>query len=198
MIALREITLKDQEMIRTWRNLPEVSRYMYTSHVIGPEEHARWFRRILEDPTRSYWIVAHSGEDVGLVNLYDIDEANRRCWWAFYLASEPARARGAGGFVEYRILEHVFEDRGFNKLCCEVLASNHSVIEMHKRFGFRQEGYFRQHVVKDGRPVDVVSMAILRTEWHSGRPKIQKRLGQIEQRLRERGYTSPAQPVEEG
>lgn len=188
MIALRDLRPEDKEMIRSWRNLPEVAEQMYTSHTIGPEEHERWFRSIEGDPKRAYWVVTHAGRDVGLANLYDIDPAHRRCSWAFYIADKAARARGLGSFLEYRLLQHVFGEHGFRKLSCEVLTTNQSVLEMHKRFGFREEGRYREHVLKDGRPVDVVALAILRPEWESARPAIEKQLEEIKERLRSRGY----------
>ena len=180
MISLRDVRSEDKEMIRNWRNLREVARYMYSDHYITPEEHEKWFENVLKDPTRRYWIITYNGEDVGLANLYDIDNHNRRCYWAFYLASTNIRGKGVGSFVEYSVLQHVFGKLNFNRLCCEVLAFHQAVIDMHKSFGFVQEGYFRQHVMKGGQPVDVVALAIMREEWESRR-------GEIEGRLRAKG-----------
>ncbi len=176
MIALRNVSPDDKEMIRKWRNLPEVSKYMYTDHYITPEEHEKWFQGIFTDYTRRYWVITYDHEDVGLVNLYDIDNRHKRCYWAYYLADSNVRGKGVGSFVEYLILGHVFDELKFDKLCGEVLAFNQSVIDLHKSFGFNQEGYFRQHVIKGDRPMDVVSLAILRKEWESKKPEIEERL----------------------
>jgi UDP-4-amino-4,6-dideoxy-N-acetyl-beta-L-altrosamine N-acetyltransferase len=178
MITLRDIQPEDKDKIRQWRNLPEVSKYMYTDHYITPEEHERWFRWILEDPTCRYWIIVCDGQDVGLVNIYSLDQRNRRCYWAFYVASPDVRGKGVGSFVEYSVLHYVFDELRLNKLCCEVLASNEAVTNMHKGFGFRQEGLFREHVVKSGVPTDIVCLAMLRHEWESLKPDIEGRLRQ--------------------
>ena len=176
MNGLRDRTNADKERVRAWRNLPEIAQHMYTDHTISAEEHERWFRAIAGDKTRRYWIITCDGEDVGLVNLYNIDEANRRCYWAFYVAGENVRGKGVGSFVEYSVLQHVFEERGFHRLCCEVLARNEKVIEMHKNFGFLQEGCLRQHVVKGGVPLDVVSLAILKEDWDRNKQELGQRL----------------------
>ncbi len=68
-IMLREVKPEDEELIRGWRNLPEVARYMFTDHCIAPDEHARWFKEVLNDPQRRLWIISAEGEDVGAVNL---------------------------------------------------------------------------------------------------------------------------------
>lgn len=151
---------------------------MYTDHQITPEEHERWFQKILTDPTRHYWIIVCDGQDVGLVNTYNLDQRNLRCYWAFYVASLDVREKGVGSFIEYSILHYVFDELKLNKLCCEVLTSNKAVTNMHKSFGFQQEGLFREHVVKGGVPVDIVCLAILRREWEILKPDIENRLRQ--------------------
>lgn len=176
MIELRDIRPEDQDMILEWRNRPAVARYMYTDHRITVEEHERWFERIRHDPTCRYWIIVCDGVDVGLVNIYNIDQTNRRCYWAFYVADPDVRGRGVGSFVEYSVLHYVFDEVGLNKLCCEVLASNQAVVDMHRSFGFQQEGLYREHIVKEGQPCDVAALAMLRNEWESLRPTLEERL----------------------
>jgi UDP-4-amino-4,6-dideoxy-N-acetyl-beta-L-altrosamine N-acetyltransferase len=149
---------------------------MYTDHEIGPEEHELWFQHIREDPTCRYWVIVSDDEDVGLVGLTGIDHQNRRCFWTWHLASPSVRGKGVGSFVEYSILRHVFDEMGLNKLCCEVFTFNETVTNMHMGFGFRQEGTFREHIWKDDRPHDIVCLAILRTEWESLKPEIERRL----------------------
>jgi len=176
MIALRDLRPDDEPVILRWRNLPDVARYMYSDHQITPEEHGKWFSSIPDDPKRRYWVIVCDGEDVGLINLYDIDVANSRCFWGFYLASPSMRGKGVGSFAWHSVLRHVFDDLGLNKLCSEVLGFNEQGIKLHARFGFQQEGLFRQHVVKDGEPMDVVRLAILREEWERAREEIEARL----------------------
>ena len=101
---------------------------------------------------------------------------NQRCYWAFYVADPSARGKGVGSFVEYWILQHVFDELGLNKLCCEVLASNEAVTNMHKSFGFQQEGLYREHIIKGGQALDVVALAMLRQEWELVKPRVCERL----------------------
>lgn len=176
MNALRELRDEDRDMIRRWRNLPEVAQYMYTDHAIGPEEHARWFEQVRRDPTCKYWIMVSDGQDVGVVNLSSIDLQNRRCYWAFYIGEPGLRGKGVGAYTEYRVISYVFDELGLNKLCAEVLGFNEPVLKLHAKFGFRQEGILREHVVKGGRPLDVVSIGLLKSEWDTIRPDVQARL----------------------
>ena len=65
------------------------------------------------------------------------------------------------------MLKYVFEELKFNKLVCEVFTSNHNVIKMHEKFGFRREGYFRNHILKNEIYHDVVTLALLQSEWQT-------------------------------
>jgi UDP-4-amino-4,6-dideoxy-N-acetyl-beta-L-altrosamine N-acetyltransferase len=176
MNRLRDIGPGDKEKILCWRNSPEISRYMYADHKITEEEHAKWFRHIFDDRTCKYWIIECDGEDVGLVNIYDLDKHNKRCYWAFYIASPNLRGKGVGSFIEYSVLKYVFGELGLNKLCCEVLGFNEKVVAMHKKFGFQEEGFFRQHRWKDGEANDVVCLALLHEDWQSIELAIEERL----------------------
>ena len=53
----------------------------------------------------------------------------------------------------------------FNKLMCEVFTFNEKVIQMHKKFGFKQEGLYKEHILRDGQFFDVAALAILKHEW---------------------------------
>jgi UDP-4-amino-4,6-dideoxy-N-acetyl-beta-L-altrosamine N-acetyltransferase len=153
---------------------------MYASHVIGPEEHARWFAAALGAPDRRYWIITRDGEGVGLANLTRIDRANRKCDWAYYLGETSTRGQGIGACVEYIVLQQVFGPLGLNKLNCEVFLDNEAVWKLHESFGFTREALLRDHVCRDGVFKDVVGLGILARDWAAARPA-------CEARLREKG-----------
>ena len=165
-IKLRDITANDLEMIRNWRNSKEVSQYMYTENHITSEQQKAWFEKISKDQNAKYWIIEYEDKPLGLVSITEMSQVFDSCFWAFYLGDTNVRGAGIGSKIEYNILKYVFEDIGLNKLRCEVLTTNPSVIVMHEKFGFRREAYYREHVLKNGQYFDVVGLAMLKREWH--------------------------------
>jgi UDP-4-amino-4,6-dideoxy-N-acetyl-beta-L-altrosamine N-acetyltransferase len=176
MTSIRDVCPDDMETILEWRNLPKVADFMFTDHVITMGEHANWFSRVLKDPTCKYWIIVCDGEDVGVANLYGIDRINRRCYWGFYVGSPNVRGKSVGSQVEYAVLNYVFDELGCAKLCCENLSFNRGVIEMHRRFGFVEEGVLRKHIWKRGVFHDVVCLGLLKEEWDALRPRFERLL----------------------
>jgi UDP-4-amino-4,6-dideoxy-N-acetyl-beta-L-altrosamine N-acetyltransferase len=151
---------------------------MYTDHVITPEEHGSWFQRVTTDTRYKIWIIADGSEGVGLANLYAIDYANRRCYWAYYVADPLRRGTGIGSATEFLVLAFVFDRLQLNKLCCEVLSFNTPVVAVHLKFGFTQEGLLRQHIYKGGKYHEVVSLGLLREEWERSKRQMAERIQQ--------------------
>jgi len=176
LVTLRPLRASDQDKVLAWRNLPEVSAYMYRDDIISPDSHAVWFETARNDPSRRYWIITHEGEDVGLASLYSISETDKRCSWAFYLGTNSLRGKGIGSAVEFLVLAHVFEEMGFKKLSCEVLSENEAVWRMHKNIGFEEEGRLKQHILKGKRSHDVLFLSMLREKWPEVRDRLSDRL----------------------
>jgi UDP-4-amino-4,6-dideoxy-N-acetyl-beta-L-altrosamine N-acetyltransferase len=183
-VDLRPVERTDKDRILAWRNSPDVRPYMYTDHLISAEEHERWFAGIWGDETRRYWIIELNGRPVGLANLYDIDRRNSRSAWAYYLADPSVRGLGLGSYVEYWVLDYVFEGLNLAKLWCEVLVSNEPVWRLHKTFGFTVEARFRGHILRGETREDVLGLGILAADWRARRPA-------MAERLRARGYEPP-------
>ena len=164
-VLLRDVTPADRDRLRVWRNQPDVAQWMYTDAQISEADHAR-----------RYWIIELDGEPVGLANLADISPVNRRCAWAYYLASPSVRGKGVGAYVEYWVIEHVFGALALSRLWCEVLVENEAVWKLHESFGFRREALLRQHVWKNGQPRDVVGLGLLADDWVEVREASRERL----------------------
>jgi UDP-4-amino-4,6-dideoxy-N-acetyl-beta-L-altrosamine N-acetyltransferase len=175
-VTLRPLEAADKDRLYAWRNAPEVAAYMYTDHHITPQEHERWFAGIAGDARRDYRIIEVNGVPSGSANFYDIDRAQGRASWAYYLADPAVRGKGVGGFVEFAMIEDAFGRLGLRKLWCEVLVSNQAVWKLHQKYGFQQEALLRAHVIKGGESHDVMGLGLLAEDWPAVRPAMVERL----------------------
>ena len=182
-IELRKVNERDRDNMLTWRNSDQVRPYMYTSEIISREEHNRWFSSMLKDETKKYWVILCDKREVGAVNLTNIDRNNLSCDWAFYIFDSDTRGKGVGTFVEKFIIFHVFEEMNFEKLNCEVLESNMPVVRMHEKFGFKQEGFFR-NMIKRKVFLGVYRLSMIRSDYYDSikiKTKLEKDLDVITQ-----------------
>jgi UDP-4-amino-4,6-dideoxy-N-acetyl-beta-L-altrosamine N-acetyltransferase len=165
VLKLIRLSFEHLEKTMHWRMLPEVTKYLYTDPQLTFNDQVTWFRKISKDPTAMYWIINFDGNDIGVLYLYDIDWINSRCGWAYYIGETGYRGSGIGSNLECNVYDFVFKELKLNKLWCEVLANNQKVIELHKKYGSEIEGVLKEHIIKQGKPLDVVRMGITKNKW---------------------------------
>ena len=175
-IELVPIQAEDLEIVRKWRNSAEVSQYMYTENFITKEQQEKWFKKVQKDDTSKYWMIKFEDEKLGVANIVDIDRRNSKCNWGFYLGNSNIRGKGIGAKVEFNVLKYVFEELKLNKLCGEVFSFNEKVVKMHEKFGFRREGFLRNHIYKNDKFHDIVVIGLLSSEWDQIKNSVENRI----------------------
>jgi len=153
---------------------------MYTETYITPEQQKQWFESIKSKSDEIHWIVECDGKLIGKVDLRKIDKQNKTAEWSFYIGEESARGSGAGVLIEYQTLEYAFNVLKLHKLNCAVLDFNTRVIDLHKKFGFVEEGKIRQQILKGDKYVDIVLLGILDEEWERQKVKLEKVIKRLE------------------
>lgn len=165
-VILREIvrcSLDQKKEVRELRNLESVRRYMYTDHVISLSEHLAWIDRLDRDEKQVVFAVFVNNKVSGVVSFNAFDRLHRKSDWAFYLGDNVRG--GVGAALEYSFLNYAFDTLGLEKLNCEVLQTNQAVVKMHRKFGFRVEGFRRANIIKNDARVGVYLLGMLRAEW---------------------------------
>ena len=161
-----------QAHVRTLRNQEDVRKYMYTSHEITESEHQGWLASLKGNNRQMVFVAMSDGQAIGIVSLNSINAVQKTADWAFYLDTE-IQGKGLGSIVEFWMLDYAFNEAGIEKLNCEVLETNPTVIKMHQKFGFELEGVRRKNILKDGSRIDVVLLGITKEEWKEKRPALE-------------------------
>lgn len=159
---LRRMNIDDLELVLSWRNHPEVSRYMYTQHMITMPEHERWFSSASKQEGRHLLIFEINGHSQGFVNLNETIR-NRIADWGFYMA--PDSAKGTGIFMGESLLAFAFDELGLHKVCGQVISKNLRSVKFHERLGFKKEGQLREHYFDGNGYQDIINFGILSKEW---------------------------------
>ena len=162
--GIRTMIESDLEQVLSWRNHPEVRRYMYSQHEITFDEHATWYARASQDAKRHLLIFEANAKPLGFINIHQIAKGNIADW-GFYAA--PDAPRGTGFALGHATLQFVFNTAGYHKLCAQVLAFNERSVHFHSKLGFLREGVLRQHHFDGKHYHDVMQFGLLASEWHA-------------------------------
>jgi UDP-4-amino-4,6-dideoxy-N-acetyl-beta-L-altrosamine N-acetyltransferase len=173
--SIRLIDQNDKELILSWRNSERVRCNMYSDHLITQKEHDTWFSKALVDISAVYLLFLYMERPIGFISFTHIDKIHQRCFWAFYLG-EVDVPRGSGSVMEYFALDYAYMTLKIRKLCAEVFIFNSTVIRLHEKFGFIEEGRFVAHYLKNGQYEDIVCIARFMETWLDDRKIFQNRI----------------------
>ncbi len=165
-VILREIikcNLEQKKEVRGVRNLESVRRSMYTDHMIGLDEHLAWIDRLENDTNKIVFVVFLNHKVSGVISIQALDRLHKRSDWAFYL-DDKARS-GFGATLEYCFLNYAFDTLGLEKLNCEVIETNPSVVKLHLKFGFLEEGFRRSNIIKNDSRIGVHFLGLTKEDW---------------------------------
>jgi UDP-4-amino-4,6-dideoxy-N-acetyl-beta-L-altrosamine N-acetyltransferase len=179
-IILREITKCTEEQkkeVREVRNQESVRKSMYTEHEIPLNEHLGLVERLRTDTRQIVFVVLVEGIVSGLVSVNAIDRLHLKSDWAFYL-DENVRG-GLGAALEFSLINFVFTELGLEKLNCEVIETNEAVVRMHKKFGFIEEGFRRENIIKNNARIGVFFLGLTKSDWLREREAVNSRYEKV-------------------
>jgi UDP-4-amino-4,6-dideoxy-N-acetyl-beta-L-altrosamine N-acetyltransferase len=159
---VRKMVEADLEIVLSWRNHPDVRKYMYTQHEIPLEEHRNWFKNAICDDRRHLLIFEQNNNPLGFININQINQRGVADW-GFYLS--PDAPKGTGRSLGKVALNYAFKCIFLHKVCGQALGFNERSINFHLKLGFKQEGTLRQQHFDGQTYHDIVCFGLLATEW---------------------------------
>ncbi|MBK2043576.1 GNAT family N-acetyltransferase, partial [Allofrancisella guangzhouensis] len=114
---------------------------------------------------------------VGVVSINNIDLKNKKADWAYYL-SENSR-NGLGSFIEYNLINFIFDELKLEKLNCEVISENSSVCKLHNKFYFKEEGCKESNILRDNKRIDIILFGLKKEDWLQKKDKLFKRYSRL-------------------
>ena len=140
---LREMSVDDLELVRTWRNHPKINKFMFTQSEISAEAHKKWFESTRKDASKQLLIYTETTKPLGFIQFSAIRNFNKLVEWGFYVA--PDASKGTGSRMTALAIEFAFNDLHIHKIFAEILDYNEPSIQLHRKLGFNQEGLLKDH-----------------------------------------------------
>lgn len=167
-IRLTEIKRFDEDALIEYLNAPEI--YDRTLRIPFPYTAAaaeQWFG-IVEKLTKQNgqpvnWAIRNSDDKlIGGVGLEGPGlDRSHRAEIGYWLA-KPFWGRGIMTAVVKAVSQHAFENLGLGKITAHVFSYNDASARVLEKCGFEQEGYLKQHFVKDGQFIDAKAYGLVR------------------------------------
>lgn len=136
-VKLTRLTEDKIELVRTWRNKPEVQQYMEYRNYITSEMQKQWFPKINNDEN-FYFILSKDGKDIGLMNIKDIDYTKGEGESGSLIWDMSFRNMHIGTKSKILLTDFAFDYLKLNTLRATILENNVRSIRLNLKFGYIQ------------------------------------------------------------
>lgn len=170
---LKDIELRDLNILFTWRNTERIRSVMINDEIITSSQHSHWFTSLKDDPTKIAKIFLYKNLPIGFIQFTNINKLNGTCEWGFYIG-ENTTPRGFGTIMGILALDYLFNDLNIRKLSAFILDFNVISIKYHKKLGFTEEGRLIKQYIKKDKFIDLVLMGLFKENWNKYSEQLKK------------------------
>lgn len=136
-VKLVRLTEDKIEKVRLWRNTPQIAQYMEFREEITPEMQSKWFDSINND-NNLYYIIDFKGEEIGLINIKDIDNSTKSGESGVFIYSDKYLNSDISYRAHLCLFDYYFLDLCYNELHAHILESNRRASRLSEYLGYKQ------------------------------------------------------------
>jgi RimJ/RimL family protein N-acetyltransferase len=168
-VVLAPLRPADSSLLFQWINDRELVTLSAPFRPVSRQDHDAWFDEVQRRPdTRILGIRLRDGDRlVGSSQLHSIHPVHRSAELQIRIGVSEARGHGVGTEAMHLLVRFGFEELDLHRIYLHVFEANEPAIRLYRRVGFRAEGVLRQAARIEDEWVDLVVMAILRSEFEA-------------------------------
>jgi UDP-4-amino-4,6-dideoxy-N-acetyl-beta-L-altrosamine N-acetyltransferase len=136
-VKLTRVREQDIELIRYWRNQPEISEYMLHRGYISEEAQKAWFRSI-NNKFNYYFIIEYKGRQVGLINSKNYDPGSGYGEGGIFIWDKELQDSFVPVFASLCLLNFMMGTLNVSSISrARILKSNERAIHYNKLLGYK-------------------------------------------------------------
>ena len=175
---ISDLNSMELNKILSIRNEKNIRKNMVSKNLITQEEHIIWTNSIKNSKKNFFYAVFYLDKIIGGVGLYNVNNINKISHWGFYVSS-LVKINGLGAALEFGLINFVFQKVGLEKLNCEVIETNEAVVKLHKKFGFVEEGFRRENIIKNENRMGVFFLGLTKSDWEREKETVKNRYEKV-------------------
>jgi UDP-4-amino-4,6-dideoxy-N-acetyl-beta-L-altrosamine N-acetyltransferase len=160
-ISLREVRSDDLIKVFEWLNDYDLRTYSAPYKPVSWLEHVSWVEKRLTEGRETFFIIAHSDNAIGVINLSTPDPIHQSAEFSIRIGNVNDRGKGFGTEALKQLIHYCWNDLNLHRLSLSVISSNHHAIKSYINAGFAVEGEMRDAAFIAGQWRSMTVMAIL-------------------------------------
>ncbi|MCX2683196.1 UDP-4-amino-4,6-dideoxy-N-acetyl-beta-L-altrosamine N-acetyltransferase [Campylobacter sp. MIT 21-1685] len=140
-----QLCKEKKEYLRFLRNSPKIKQHLYNQHFISKSEHKIFIQRLKKQNRKVYFCVCCNGMILGSINFQFFDKKSIE--FGFY-GNVYSNILGIGWIMEQIGIFYAFNVAFAQTLTLELLRENKTVLNLHKKFGFKEKASEDERIIK--------------------------------------------------
>jgi len=169
LVRLRPARPDDVDVMVTWFEDMEVTRFLLLRNPGGIELEKEWLDKMARSADDVLWIVEHDGRAVGATAIHGIDWKNGFGTTGTVLGEKTVWGKGLGRELMLLRTHYAFSQLPLRKLKSAYLEGNEASGRAQAAAGYIEVGPRRAERFVDGRWVDEVLTEVMREDWERSR-----------------------------
>lgn len=163
--TLRALQDNDLELLRSWRNHPDLFPLHCSSMLVSQIEQRRWYDHYgSRNETVVFMIEDEEQTAIGYTILKNLDHKNGQAEIGLHIAPER-QGKGYGKDAFKTLIRYCFEELNLNRVYLQVFSFNQRAARMYEALGFQHEGRLRECYFSQNAYHDILIMGLLRREY---------------------------------
>jgi UDP-4-amino-4,6-dideoxy-N-acetyl-beta-L-altrosamine N-acetyltransferase len=142
-VELRPLQRQQLELLRQWRNDPQIAAPMLQQQLISADMQQQWFNRIQHDKRQAQFVIYYKDEAIGACNLKSADGLelgqSETIESGFYLAHPRFRGTLLAFFPALALNEYCFGRLNCKTLLAQVKLSNSAALRFNEKLGYQRQ-----------------------------------------------------------
>ena len=165
-VILREITIKDTDLIVKWRNSKAVNDNFIIRDRLTKKQHLDWMKNKVNKGLVKQFIAVdtNTGKPFATTYLKDIDKKHNKAEYGIFIGEKEYRGKNYGQLITKLTMKYAFNTLKLNKVYARVLAYNKPSYNLFKKLGFTKDALLRDDVKINNKYFDVYIMSLLKND----------------------------------
>lgn len=135
-IELHRVEYDDIELIRYWRNHPDIRKYMGYKKKISQNQQKEWFEKI-NNKLNYYFVIHYQNEKIGVINCKDVNLEDRYGEGGIFIWDNEALNSFAPSLATILLMDVIFNRLEITDVSfIQILKTNQRAISYNKKLGY--------------------------------------------------------------
>ena len=134
-IELVRLEAENIELLRQWRNAPEIVKNMEFQEYITSEMQVKWFQKI-NDINNFYFLIRKNKEWIGMIHLSAINYHKNTADAGIFISKQSYINTSIPAHASFALLDFAFDDLKLKSIYIKVHKNNKKALKYNQHLGF--------------------------------------------------------------